>query len=519
MFALLLCLALGACGGSGGRSNSNPTVTVSISPNGSSIAPGSSQQFNATVTGASDQSVTWSASAGTITSAGLFTAPTTSGTYTVTATSVASPTASATVNVIVGTSTGVHVTISPTGPTVAFGQQVQFTATVTGTSNTAVIWTASEGTITQTGLFTAPSAVESVSVTASSAADTTVFARATVSVVRTGVNVTISPTGATLGIGESQAFTATVTGATNTTVTWSASGGTITSNGIYTAPNTAGLYTVTATSNADTTKSASVTVTVNPITVTVTPATGQVLTGRTYQLNATVSGTTNKAVTWSTSAGSITTTGLLTAPSAVQTVTVTATSQANSTVSGTASVSVVIATDLLYNFESGAPSVWSPTTVSTTPNGATKYLGQFGTTNSAVLSLTNLSPHQTVLIEFDLYVIGGWQGLATNGNFAVSTTSTLGTTSLFSQTFSNITGDTQTYPSGTSNAPGTGATATNSLGFINPTPILYNDATYHVSLTSSDTSTNMTVTFASILTDVIGNMSWGIDNVHIHANP
>src|SRR5207248_1110404 len=76
------------------------------------------------------------------------------------------------------------------------------------------------------------------------------------------VAVAISPTSASLQAGGTQQFTATVTGTTNTAVTWSATGGTISSSGLYTAPSTAGTYTVTATSVADSTKSASARVTV-----------------------------------------------------------------------------------------------------------------------------------------------------------------------------------------------------------------------------------------------------------------
>jgi hypothetical protein len=45
-------------------------------------------------------------------------------------------------------------------------------------------------------------------------------------------------------------------------VTWTATGGTVSTTGLYTAPSTTGTYTVKATSVADTTKSASATVTV-----------------------------------------------------------------------------------------------------------------------------------------------------------------------------------------------------------------------------------------------------------------
>ena len=64
----------------------------------------------------------------------------------------------------------------------------------------------------------------------------------------------------TLAAGGSQGFTATVTGTTNTAVTWSASGGTIGTDGSYHAPATGGGYVVRATSVADPTRSATATV-------------------------------------------------------------------------------------------------------------------------------------------------------------------------------------------------------------------------------------------------------------------
>jgi Glycosyl hydrolases family 16 len=76
------------------------------------------------------------------------------------------------------------------------------------------------------------------------------------------VVVSISPTSASLLTGGSQQFSATVTGTTNSAVTWSATAGTISSSGRYTAPGMAGIYIVKATSVADTTKSASATVNV-----------------------------------------------------------------------------------------------------------------------------------------------------------------------------------------------------------------------------------------------------------------
>jgi hypothetical protein len=59
---------------------------------------------------------------------------------------------------------------------------------------------------------------------------------------------------------------ATVTGSTNTTVTWSATAGSVSSSGLFTAPtvNSNTMVTVTATSQADTSQTASATVTVTP---------------------------------------------------------------------------------------------------------------------------------------------------------------------------------------------------------------------------------------------------------------
>ena len=81
------------------------------------------------------------------------------------------------------------------------------------------------------------------------------------------VSVSISPSGSTDSSGTSQQFSATVSGTTNTGVVWTASGGTISSGGQFTAPdvNSMTTVTVTATSQADPTKSSSANVSVTPI--------------------------------------------------------------------------------------------------------------------------------------------------------------------------------------------------------------------------------------------------------------
>jgi Malectin domain/Chitobiase/beta-hexosaminidase C-terminal domain len=84
-----------------------------------------------------------------------------------------------------------------------------------------------------------------------------------------GLSVQVSPTTASLHASQQQQFVASVAGNTNTAVTWTCSPqiGTLTANGLYTAPPTVSTpqtVSVTATSQADTTKSAVAIVTLLP---------------------------------------------------------------------------------------------------------------------------------------------------------------------------------------------------------------------------------------------------------------
>ena len=185
------------------------------------------------------------------------------------------------------------------------------------------------------------------------------------------ITVTVTPATATVSPGASTQFMATVTGTTNTAVTWgvngtpggSAAAGTITSSGLYTAPNTIpnpATVTVTAvlSANASDSGSASVTIAQQAV-VSPNPVTVAVFT--TQQFTATVNGQPSTAVTWevngvtggSQATGYISTSGLFVAPSGVPTVsngmhgvtptpvTVTATSTANPNSSGSATVTIV----------------------------------------------------------------------------------------------------------------------------------------------------------------------------------
>jgi hypothetical protein len=186
-------------------------VTVSVSPSSANLQLGQTQQFAATVDGNTNTAVNWLAGGvaggnstyGTISSSGLYTAPSTLPTtptaVAVTAVSQVDSSKAGTASVILHG--GVSVTLAPSPATVAtFGSQ-QFTATLSGTSNTGITWevngvvggSTATGTISSTGLFSAPNSVptkasngksveSTVTVVAISQADSTAGATATVTI-------------------------------------------------------------------------------------------------------------------------------------------------------------------------------------------------------------------------------------------------------------------------------------------------------------------------------------------------
>jgi parallel beta-helix repeat protein len=224
----------------------------------------------------------------------------------------------------------------------------------------------SVGTISATGLFTAPTGLTSVTesiIAVSTTYPLQAFSASVKIVPATKVHVSVSPATAMVQAGMDQQFHAKVAGSSDTSVIWkvdniqggSSTLGTISSTGRYTAPATppAHSLTITAVSNADASKSASATATVtsssSTISVSIAPTSLTVQAGLSRQFIATVTGTSNKAVTWSvnqiqggnSSVGTISTTGLFTAPASVPgnpSVSVKATSYQDPTRSATSTV-------------------------------------------------------------------------------------------------------------------------------------------------------------------------------------
>jgi len=166
---------------------SGAVTSVVATPATLMINTGAQKQFAATVAGIGtfSHAVAWSAQRGTITSAGLYTAPGTGGSDVVTATSVQTPgkTAKASVTAVVPPVVSA-VAASPAALSVNSSAQAQFAATVTGTGSfsSAVTWSAQRGSITSAGLYTAPSTAGSDVVTASSVQTPSKAATASVTV-------------------------------------------------------------------------------------------------------------------------------------------------------------------------------------------------------------------------------------------------------------------------------------------------------------------------------------------------
>src|SRR5580658_3551617 len=176
-----------------------------------------------------------------------------------------------------GNSTPVGITVFPINPTILLGKPVQFSATVTGAATTTVTW--------QICLPPSPTNLQPTNgflVVATSTIQSTAFAT-TVVTISSGIGVTVTPTSASLAVGEHQQFLASVNGGTasGSNVTWEVNGvaGGSTADGFicpsaslpanctageYFAPTVApsGAITITAVSAADPSKEGQATVTI-----------------------------------------------------------------------------------------------------------------------------------------------------------------------------------------------------------------------------------------------------------------
>jgi hypothetical protein len=199
-----------------------PTVSITAPANNATFATGSSIAITAqaSATGATVSQVTFlngGVTLGTVTAApyafNWTNAP--AGTYQLTAQatdSLGGSTTSTPVTVVV--LPPVSVTIAPSTVTLTANQPQQFAATVANSTNTGVTWsTPVAGTLTATGLYTAPASITSqstVTITATSVADTTKSATATITLSPGPSDYSVAVTPASLSLAQG--------GSTNTQV-------------------------------------------------------------------------------------------------------------------------------------------------------------------------------------------------------------------------------------------------------------------------------------------------------------
>ncbi len=271
-------------------------VLARVTPSPVNVQVKTTQPFAAALPRAYSQTVTWSlacaagiASCGSIDPVtGVLTAPATvPSTPTVTIFADSTEVTNGTKKFFRGTATAtitdISVAISAASPTVNINATDQFTLTLVDTTNGGVTWTISCaagisvcGTISTTGLYSAPQIVPSpatVTVTATSITDPTKFDSKNITVISNVVVTVTPPAGAPpFLIGQPYTFTAPTTGdANNLGVTWSIGscaltptgsnpnpcGMIVATTGVYTAPpitTPANAVTIQATSKADATK-------------------------------------------------------------------------------------------------------------------------------------------------------------------------------------------------------------------------------------------------------------------------
>lgn len=160
--------------------------------------------------------------------------------------------------------------------------------------------------------------------------------------------------------------------------------------------------------------------------------------------------------------------------------------------------------------------VWGAARIAVAPAGE-MFLGAFGN-ESAVLGV-NVWAGASVTIDFDLYLLGPWQGNDPSG-VSVFSAQVIAGDVLVRTTFST-TGHEQSYEGGLGDpghSAGAFADATNALGYeLGGGGQSIADAVYRFSFTTVASSPIFRVSFAAA--NLVEGAAWGLDNVRISAVP
>ena len=160
-------------------------------------------------------------------------------------------------------------------------------------------------------------------------------------------------------------------------------------------------------------------------------------------------------------------------------------------------------------------SEWSSSSLETSPSGQT-YLGQFGN-ETLSFKLDDLPDHGSVKVQFDLYLVGDWNGATEGADGPSRWILDADGETLIDTTFSNGLGG-QNYPDaypGPVNAEYSGAVAVDSLGYAS-------DSTYRITHIFQRNESDLDFLHLNFTASGIGNSAagdlnanWGLDNVQI----
>ncbi len=348
-------------------------VSLTLTPATASVASGGTRQFSVAALW-SDGSVavpplSWQAGGGSVSATGLYTAGPTPGTYRLIVRDQAATRADTSFVTVTSPAPVLQaVEINPGTATLQAGGTQQFFVqgvwTNGGTATPSVTWSATGGSITSSGRYTAGSVAGTWRVIARE--PTTGLADTADVVIQPPVPVltaiVVTPDPVVMQPGSVQSFAVhgvwTNGGSGAPAVSWSATGGTISASGVYSAGAVAGTYRVIATQVGGTlADTATVTIATAPPVLTglvVSPDSVTVQTGggRQYTVAGvwTNGGSGAPAVTWSTNGGAITTSGYFTAGSTPGTYRIVAT-QSGGTLADTATVFVTSGTPVLTSLQ------------------------------------------------------------------------------------------------------------------------------------------------------------------------
>lgn len=190
-------------------------------------------------------------------------------------------------------------------------------------------------------------------------------------------------------------------------------------------------------------------------------------------------------------------------------------------------VNTLNAETLYFNdFESLVGSEWSNNKTEITPIGNRSFLGQFSS-EKVSLEIDNIPIESSLKLSFDAFILGSWDGsneivgpdfliLSIDGNVLLNTTFSNHQIPNYSETF--LQSYPNSYSSGISNEPFTGASETYTLGYTHPHGIPM-DSVYFLEFYFTNLTSKLTIDFSAIMTAGITDESWGLDNVKVEIIP